>query len=64
MSIDRGMDKDDVAYIYNRILPIIEKNRVMPFAAFGPRDSHTKWSKSDRERQRHDVTYMRNLIKK
>ena len=28
----------------------------------GPRDSHTEWSKSDRERQiSYDITYMRNL---
>ena len=31
----------------------------------GPRDYHTKWSKSDRERQiSHDVTYMWNLKNK
>ena len=28
----------------------IEKNEILPFAATqGPRDYHTKWSKSDRE---------------
>ena len=27
----------------------------------GPRDYHTKWSKSDRERQIYDITYMWNL---
>ena len=27
----------------------------------GPRDYHTKWSKSDRERQVYDITYMWNL---
>ena len=28
----------------------------------GPRDYHTKWSKSDREKQiTHDITYMQNL---
>ena len=31
----------------------------------GPRDYHTKWSKSDRERQiSYDITYMWNLKKK
>ena len=31
----------------------------------GPGDYHTKWSKSDRERQiSYDLTYMRNLLKK
>ena len=30
----------------------------------GPRDYHTKWSKSDRERQiLYDITYMWNLKK-
>ena len=28
----------------------------------GPRDYHTKWSKSEKERQiAHDITYMQNL---
>ena len=31
----------------------------------GPGDYHTKWSKSDRERQiSHDITYMWNLKRK
>ena len=31
----------------------------------GPRDSHTEWSKSDRERQiSYDIAYMWNLKKK
>ena len=30
----------------------------------GPRDDHTKWSKSDKERQiLYDITYMWNLKK-
>ena len=28
----------------------------------GPRDYQTKWSKSDRERQIHDINHMWNLI--
>ena len=32
MSIDRGMDKEDVAHIYNGI-SAIKKNEIMPFAA-------------------------------
>ena len=29
----------------------------------GPRDDHTKWSKSERERQvSYDITYMWNLV--
>ena len=30
----------------------------------GPRGYHTKWSKSDRERQSYNITYMGNLKKK
>ena len=30
----------------------------------GPGDYHTKWSKSDRERQiSYDITYMQNILK-
>ena len=44
----------------------IKKNEIMPFAATwdGLGDYHTKWSKSDRERQKScDITYMQNLKK-
>jgi len=33
MSIDRGIDKDDVAHIYNGILLSHKKKEIMPFAA-------------------------------
>ena len=34
MSIDRGMDKEDVVHIYNGIhYSAIKKNEIMPFAA-------------------------------
>ena len=34
MFIDRGMDKEDVIYIYNGTLPSYKrKNEIMPFAA-------------------------------
>ena len=33
MSINIGMDKEDVVYIYNRILLSHKKNETMPFAA-------------------------------
>ena len=32
-SIDREMDKEDVAHIYNEILVSHKKNEIMPFAA-------------------------------
>ena len=33
MSIDRGVDKEDVVHIYNGILLSHKKNEIMPFAA-------------------------------
>ena len=33
MSIDRGMDKEDVVHIYNGILLSHKKNKIIPFAA-------------------------------
>ena len=33
MSIDRGIDKEDVVHIYNGILLGHKKNKMMPFAA-------------------------------
>ena len=63
MSIDRWMDKEDV-HIYNGILLGHEKeqNNAICGNMDGLRDYHTKWSKSDRERQISDtITYMWNL---
>ena len=33
MFIDRGMDKEDVVQIYNRMLLSHKKNEIMPFAS-------------------------------
>ena len=33
MSINRGMDKEDVVHIYNGILVSHKKNEIMPFVA-------------------------------
>ena len=44
----------------------IKKNEIMPFCSNtdGLGDYHTKWTKSDRERQiSYDITYMWNLKK-
>ena len=42
-----------------------ERNNAICNNMDGPRDDHTKWSKSDRERQiSHDITHMLNLTKK
>ena len=64
MSIDRGMDKEDVVYIHNGILLSHEheRNNAICSNMDGPTDYHTKWSKSERERQiPYDITYMWNL---
>ena len=63
MSIDRGMDKEDV-HIHNGILLSHKKewNNAICSNMGGSKDCHTKWSKSDRERQiSYDITYMWNL---
>ena len=46
MSVNRGMDKEDVTQICNGILLSHKKDEIMPFAANmdGPRDYHTKWT--------------------
>ena len=65
MSIDRGMDKEDVVPIYNEISPSHKKeqNNAICSNMDGTRDSHTEWSKSGRERQiPYDITYICNLI--
>ena len=64
MSIDRWMDREDVAHIYNGILLIHEKewNDAIYINMDGPRDHDTKWSKSGKERQvAYDISYILNL---
>ena len=64
MSINRGIDKEDVVHIYNGILLSHTKewNNAICSNMNGPRDYHTKWSQSERERQiPHDTTYVWNL---
>ena len=54
-------------YIYNGILLSHKKewNNAICSNIDGPRDYHTKWSKSDRDRQiSYDITYMWNLKKR
>ena len=59
MSINRGMDKEDVVYMYNGILLTYQKewNNTIFSNLDGPRDCHAKWSKL--EMQKHP---MRSLI--
>ena len=66
MSIDRGMDKEDVAHIYNGILlnHKKEQNWIICKDMDGPRDCYTEWSKSEREKQISYINaYMWNLEK-
>ena len=53
MSIDRGINKEDVVHIYNGILLSHKKewNNTICSNMSRPRDCHTEWSKSDREGQ-------------
>ena len=53
VSINRWMDKEDVAYIYNGILLSHKKERnwVICSEVDGLRDCHTEWSKSEKEKQ-------------
>ena len=63
MSIERGIDKEDVVYIENGILLSQKKEWNAIYSNMDrPRDYHTKWSKSGRERQIPcDITYMWNI---
>ena len=58
MSINRWIDKEDVLHIYNGIL-LGHKNNAIYKNMDVTRDYHTKWSKSEREKQiPYDITYM------
>ena len=62
MSIGKWMDKEDLVYIHNGILLSHKKewNNVICNNRDGPRDYHTKWSKSERQIPYY-ITYMWNL---
>ena len=64
--MDRWMDKEDVAHIYNGILLSHKKKRnwVICSEVGGPRVCHTEWRKSEREKQiPYANTYVWNLKK-
>ena len=66
MSINRGIDKENVVHIYNGILLSHKKeqNNAICSDMDGPTDYHTEWSKSDRERQiSYFIAYIWNLKK-
>ena len=52
MSIDRGIDKEDVVHTYNGILLSHKKewNNAIFRDIDGPRYCHTEWSKSDKDK--------------
>ena len=59
--MDRWMGEEDVASTYKGILLSHKKewNNAICNNMDGPRDYHTKWKKSDRERQMsYDIIYM------
>ena len=57
---DRWKDKEDVVHIYNGILLSHKKewNNAICSNMDAARHDHTKWSKSERERQIYDLSYM------
>ena len=62
MSINRGMNKDDVTHIYNGLLLSHKKNEIMSFAATWMDLEIIILSKvSQREKNTCDITYMWNL---
>jgi len=64
MPINRWLDKEDTVRIYNGILVSHEEewNNAICSNMDATRDYHSKWSKSERERQiPYDSTYMWNL---
>ena len=66
MSVNIWMDKEVMAYIHNGILLSHKKERNCAICRDedGPRDCHTEWSKSEREKQiSYSGTYMWNLEK-
>ena len=58
------MDKEEVVHIYNGILLSHKKewNNAIGHNMDGPKDYHSKWSKSERQ-MTYDITYICNLIK-
>ena len=65
MPINRGADKEDALHIDNGILLSHKKeqNNAISSNMDGPRDYHTKWSKSDRERQIWHHSYVVSNLK-
>ena len=64
MSIDRGMDKEDVVHMYNGILLSHKKNEIMPSAATRTDLEMvilSEVSQTEKDKYHYDITYMWNL---
>ena len=64
MSIDRWMDKEDVVYIYMEYYSAIKKewNNAIWSNMDGPRDYHTKWTKTDEDKY-HKISLIHGILK-
>ena len=60
MSVNRGMDKEDVVHIHSGILHNRKRNKIMPFAVIWINLEIVILSKFklDTERQVYDITYI------
>ena len=65
MSTNRGMDKEDVVHIYNRILLCHKKewNNAICSNMDGPRDYHTEWSQTEKGKY-HMIWLICGILKK
>ena len=63
MSVNRGINKEEVVHIYNGILLSHKKNKIMPFAATWMGLEIFILVNEVKEKDKyHDITYMWNLI--
>ena len=61
MSINRVVDKENMAHMHNGIL--LSHERTICSNMDGPRDYYTEWSKSDTERQ-NEILLICGILKK
>ena len=59
MSINRGMDKENVVHVYDGVLLGYKKawNNAICSDMDGPKDCHTEWRKSDKD-EYHMILFM------
>ena len=55
MSINKLIDKEDVVYIQMEYYLVIEWNNAICSNMDGPRDYHTKWSLSQKEKDKYHM---------